>query len=254
MNKRLTKLIVSVVAGLMIGGESVSRGHSPLPDKSLNVSKYGTLLEIYNANGKSRFGKLAGEGFQLSYEIQGKTNTVSAVGDAEAVGLIAIGVKTDGRSATVINRTSDQALEITTYFHVNEKTNRFIIQRRFRNISKEPVAVKTMLEYIDPALVIDVGSNLKEIGEKAVAVLRGKLKAAINEDCQPGECPEDPPPCPLPCGARIRFDVDRMTIRTNPATGTPDSMILNGDAAFTLSPQTEAVTSLFAASPPIDIG
>jgi hypothetical protein len=250
-NKRVTKFIALIVGvGLIIGVGSVSRARPSLPAPSLSVSKYGTLLEIVDANGKSRFGKLNGEGFQLSYEFQGKTLSASAIGDAEAVGLVAGDVKTDGPSTTVISETSDHVLEITTYFSVNKKNNKLIIQRKVRNISKEPVVVKAMSEYVDPAFVIGVQNDFRETGEKAIAVLRGKLDVAmIIGDCLPGECPEDPPPCPLPCGARIKFDLARMTIRTDPKSNRPDSLILPAASATTLPLDGAVVQRLFIAFP-----
>ena len=132
MNKRIMMLFVVLIAGVMIGGGSLSRAQ---PKQKLSVSKHGTLLEIFDGNGKSQFGKLRGEGFQLSYEFQGKTTSVSALGD-EVVGLGVRDVKTDRQSTTVTTTTSDHALEITTYFFVNEKTDKLIIQRKFKNIAR----------------------------------------------------------------------------------------------------------------------
>src|SRR6185295_5563171 len=120
MNMRIKMLFAVLIAGVMIGGGSVSRGQ---PKQKLAVSKHGTLLEIFDGKGKSRFGRLKGEGFQLSYEFQGKTTSVRALGD-EMVGLGVRDVKTNRQSTTVTTTTSDHALEITTYFFVNEKTDK----------------------------------------------------------------------------------------------------------------------------------
>jgi len=210
----------------------------------LAVSKHGTLMEIFDANGKSRFGKLRGEGFQLSYEFQGKTTSVSALGD-EVVGLGVRDVKSDGQSTTVTTMTSDHALEITTYFYVNEKADKLIIQRKFKNVSKEPVAVKAMVEYVDPAFVIGVGRKLNESGDKLLALMRNDMRGAmVLGDCIP-ECPDEPPPCPLPCPINVKLDVDRMTMKLNPASNRPDTLILPADGVSTIPADGAAIQHLF---------
>ena len=239
MNKRIAMLFV--IAGFMIGGGSLSRAQ---PKQKLGVSKHGTLLEIFDANGKSRFGKLRGEGFQLSYEFQGKTTSVSALGD-EVTGLDVRDVKSDRQSTTVTTMTSDHALEITTYFYVNEKTDKLIIQRKFKNVSKEPVAVKTMVEYVDPAFVIGVGRNFKESGDKLQALMRNEMRNVMMlGDCIP-ECPDEPPPCPLPCPINVKLNVDQMTMRLNPASNRPDTLILPAEGATTIPPDGAAIQHLF---------
>jgi len=251
-HNRITKLIALFVAGLAISGGSLSTAQS---HRRLAVSKYGTLLEIFDAKGKSRFGKLNGDGFQFSYEFQGKTASVSAVGDAEATGLTAGDIKTDGKSTIVTTTTSDRALEITTYFFVNKQTNRLSIQRTFKNISKEPVVVKTVLEYVDPALVVGTGQKLKEIDDKLVAVLKEKMGRAmvpLGADCQP-DCPPDPPVCPEcpPPPTKLRFDAARMTIRPNPTGDGLSSLILPADTTgFIMEPNNQGFANLFMAIPP----
>src|SRR5262245_52316541 len=111
MNKLITTLFIT---GLIFGSVSFTRAQ---PSQTLSLSKYGTLSEIFEAKGQSRFGKINGDGYQITYQIKGKTVTASAVGD-EATGLVAGGIKTAGDTATVITTTSDKALEITTYFRL----------------------------------------------------------------------------------------------------------------------------------------
>lgn len=247
--KSIAKLIAIFLGGLTLASGSVSHGQTARSVERLSVSKYGTLLEISDANGKSRFGKLAGEGFQISYEVNGQTTSVSAVGDGERVNLIAGDVKTNREATIVTTRTSDQALEITTYYFVTRKMNKLIIQRKFTNLSKEPVVVKAMSAYIDPALVTGAQRDLKEKGDKLLAVLTSRLKAAVGGDCEPGECPDDPPPCPLPCGMRIKFDVYRMSIRPNPTGDGRASLALPADGAMTLPVNGEVVQHLVLAFP-----
>ena len=236
-------LFVVLIAGVMIGGGSLSRAQ---PKQKLNVSKHGTLLEIFDGNGKSRFGKLKSEGFQLSYELQGKTTSVLALGDRMS-GLSIRDVKTGQKSTTITTITSDHALEITTYFFVNEKTDKLMIQRKFKNISKQPVVVKTMLEYVDPAFVIGVGRNLKETGEKLRAMVRDKMSSTMLGDCGP-ECPDEPPPCPLPCPIVMKINLDRMTMEIDP-NDRPGTLILPSDGVFTVPSDGAAVQHLFLALP-----
>src|SRR5215203_482538 len=124
-------------AGLLISGASLSHAQPA----SLSVSKYGTLLDIVDANGKNVFGKPAFDGFEINYEFKGKPTSAYVSADQAAVGLVPGAVKTDKQSATVTARTSDGALEITTYFTLDEEMKKLIIQRTFKNISAEPVAV-----------------------------------------------------------------------------------------------------------------
>jgi hypothetical protein len=237
-------LFVVLIAGVMIGGGSLSHAQ---PKQKLNVSRHGTLLEIFDGNGKSRFGKLKREGFHLSYEFQGKTTSVRALGD-DVSGLGVGDVKTGRQSTTITTTTSDHALEITTYFFVNEKTDKLMIQRKFKNISKQPVVVKTMLEYVDPAFVIGPGRKLKESGEKALALIRDEMRGRVNlGDCGP-ECPDEPPPCPLPCPIVMKFNLDRMNMEIDP-NDRPGTLILPVDGAFTVPPDGAAVQHLFLALP-----
>ena len=237
-------LFVVLIAGVMIGGGSLTRAQ---PKQKLNVSKHGTLLEIFDGNGKSRFGKVKSEGFQLSYELQGKTTSVLALGDRMS-GLSVRDVKTGQKSTTITTITSDHALEITTYFFVNEKTDKLMIQRKFKNISKQPVVVKTMFEYVDPAFVIAPGRKLKESGDKLLAVMRDVMRGVVNlGDCGP-ECPDEPPPCPLPCPIVMKFNVDRMNMEIDP-NDRPGTLILPADGAFTVPPDGSTVQQLFLALP-----
>jgi len=234
-------LFVVLIAGVMIGGGSLTRAQ---PKQKLNVSKHGTLLEIFDGNGKSRLGKVKSEGFQLSYELQGKTTSVLALGDKMS-GLSVRDVKTGRQSTTITTITSDHALEITTFFFVNEKTDKLMIQRKFKNISKQPVVVKSMLEYVDPAFVIGTGRKLNESGDKLLALMRNDMRGAmVLGDCIP-ECPDEPPPCPLPCPINVKVNVDRMTMKLNPASNRPDTLILPADGVSTIPPDGAAIQHLF---------
>ncbi len=235
--KLITKFIVLFfVTGLMFSGASSTHAQSNPSSQNLSVSKYGTLLDIFNAKGESRFGKLNGDGFLISYQLKGKTISVSAIGD-EATGLVAGNVKTDGRSATVTTTTSDQALEITTYFRLNEETKRLTIQRNFKNISKEQVVVLTVQEYLSPALVISGQLSSEPSGDKLIGLIKNQLEPTINlGDCKPAECPKTPPPCPIPCPNKLNFDMAQMTIRANPAGDKPETIILPWNGSVSMEP------------------
>jgi hypothetical protein len=231
-------LVLFSAAGLIIGG-NLSLGQTVPTKKSFDVSKYGALLEIFDENGESRFGKLTNNGFELSYQFKGKTVTVSAVGAEEANGLVAGAVKSDGQSATVTTTTSDHALEITTYFIVNEKKTKLVVQRRFKNISAEPVVVSTVQEYLDPALVMSSDVRNNPSSEKLVGLVRKQVSPFfITADCYRADCPKvPPPPCgPFDCPLRLNFDVARTSIRTNPANDHPERIIVPSLSTKTLGP------------------
>lgn len=234
---RLFTLFFSV--GLLICGASLSHAQ---PAESLTVSKFGTLLDIVDANGKSRFGKPTADGFEISYQFKGKTISVFASGDQSVRGLIAGDLKTDKQSATATTRTSDGAMEITTYFSLDEKTKKLIIQRAFRNISAEPVVVQSIVEYVAPALVIS--AEQKETGDKPALLARNRLTRLNPNDCQAADCPKTPPPCPLPCPMMITFDLARMTIRNNRETGRPEMISLPVQGTFELAPSVSKTKEL----------
>ncbi|HSE18702.1 MAG TPA: hypothetical protein VLB46_16720 [Pyrinomonadaceae bacterium] len=203
-----TSIAVFFATALIITGESLS--HAQQNTQSFAVSKYGTLLDVFDANGKSRFGKLAGNGFEISYVSKGKLISVSS---ENAKGLLPGEVRTEGQSATVIATTSDHALEITTNFVLDEKSNQLIIQRKLRNISGGPLTVKAMREFVEPAFVDTA---------KAADRLTANLPT---DDCQAADCPKGPPPCPIPCPIFTANQALLIT-RMNPATGRPNEIMV----------------------------
>lgn len=223
-SKLITRFMLFVFIGLM--SANFTRAQPNSSSQSLSVSKYGTLLEIFDAKGESRFGKLNGDGFQITYQLRGKTISVSAIGE-EATGLAPGTIKTAGQTATAVTTTTDKALEITTYFRLNEKTKKLIIQRNFKSISKEPVVVTVVQEYLSPALVISGQLSSEPVSDKLIASIKNQMAATINlGDCLPAECPKTPPPCPIPCPMKIQYDLAQMTIRTAPAGDKPAMIIL----------------------------
>lgn len=249
--------------GLIIASGSVSHGQTYRAHQSFAVSEYGTLLEVFDANGKSRFGKLANNGFELSYESKCKTASVSVVGKGKVVGLLPGRVKLDGHYATVTATTSDYALEITTYFALEAKTGRLIIRRKFRNLLSVPLTLKTLREFVDPSLVITgenenigsqvYGQKIQSI-DKLAKLFRSKVKGALPiGDCQTGECVDPPPPCPIPCGL-MNFKA-RLTARLRPIDGRPE-IKLEGLNRVAVASSRSAATLVMVQTPPLraDIG
>ena len=237
MKTKLIARFVVLIAGLIFSGTSFTRAQPNPSSQNLTVSKYGTLLDIFDEKGQSRFGKLSGDGFQISYQINGKTISAAAVGE-EATRLVAGNIKTDGQSTTAVTTTSDNALEITTYFRLNENTKRLTIQRNFKIISKEQVVVLSLQQYLSPALVITGTLSSEPVSDKLLALIKNQLTATINQgDCKPAECPKVPPPCPIPCPMKLEYNVAQLTIRTNPADDKPQMIILpwNGSISMALS-------------------
>lgn len=238
---------------LMITGESLSRAQSQPAYQSFAVSKYGTLLEVFDENGKSRFGKLANNGFELSYEFNGKTISVSAVGDAKVIGLLPGQVKLNGRSATVAATTSDKALEITTHFSLVEKTGKLIFWRQFKNLSAGPLTLKTMREIVDPLLVsTDQERNLSE--QELAKLIKGRFQTALpTDDCRAGDCPKPPPPCPVPC-VLLEVKQAQLIIGTPLEISfrwLPDVMV---ESAFSKTANGKSLVSSFFSVEPAPVG
>ena len=204
------KLIATWIALFFTTALIITGANAQQKPQSLAVSKYGTLLDIFDANGKSRFGKLAGNGFEISYVSKGKLISASTLATK---GLLPGKVRTDGQSATVVTTTTDHALEITTTFVLDEKSNQLIIQRKLRNISGGPLTVKTLREFVEPAFV-----DTAKVADRLTASLP-------TDDCQAADCPKGPPPCPIPCPI---FSANQalLSTRMNPATGRPNEIFV----------------------------
>jgi hypothetical protein len=145
-------LLFLIGLGMVHG--SLSREGAQLPGQSFAISEHGTLLDLFEANGKSRFDKPVNEGFEVQYEIATKTVSASAIG-TETKGLQANPgkPKLNGQSATAIVKTEDGALEITSYFILDEKAKELIIGRKFRNISTNPILLQTVRDHVAPTVV-----------------------------------------------------------------------------------------------------
>lgn len=206
MKEKQAALVVVLLflGGLGMAFGSLSRERAQPPGQSFAISEYGTLLDVFDANGKSRFGKIVGDGFDVSYKIRRKTAAASALGTTTS-GLQRGSVESDGQSATSIVVTRDNALEITSYFILDENAKELIIARQFRNLSRKPMTLQVVWAH--------VGSNLATGSPPESSSIRGsiygpgsdcQMNHPAGRDCPMCKCPPGPcpgrtcPPLPLP--------------------------------------------------------
>src|SRR5262249_23981765 len=163
--------------------QPLSREGSQSSGQSFAISEQGTLLELFDANGKSCFDKISADGFAVSYEVRGKTMAVSAIG-TKSKGLQVGKLEMNGLSATATVMTKENRLEVTSNFLLDKNRQELIIERRIRNVSQDSLSLKTVRNYIASVLVSGGDS--------------GGIRAGIygpGSDCGgSGEC--TPPPCP----------------------------------------------------------
>ena len=200
MKSKLAALALAMLflSGLVLAWGWSSRERVQPADQSFTISEHGTLLEVFDANGKSRFGKLARDGFSVTYEIQGKqvkNVTAFAIGTKQT-GLQAGQVKQDGQSASVTVTSSDKALEIISYFILDESAKQMIIGRVFRNVSDKPIILKTVQDTVDPTLVVGGGSPSRKSDDLVRTVLATVKAGFLGPllECGGG----GPPRCPFP--------------------------------------------------------
>ena len=178
-------LVLLFLSAFVTGQAPLAREEAQSFRQSFAISEQGTLLELFDTNGKSKFGKISHDGFDLTYETTGKKMAVSAIG-TQSKGLQAGEVKSDGASAAVSVKTKDEALEITSYFTFDEKANELIIGRKIRNLSQQPVTLLKVRDYVASTLT----------GGKVAGNIN--LPKSDTTDCYPNgvlrKCV--PPPCP----------------------------------------------------------
>jgi hypothetical protein len=171
--------------------------------QSFTISKYGTLEEVFNANGNSKFGKLKLEGYSVSYKFPGqKTKTVSAFGTT-AVSLLPGQVTIDGQSASVTVTTDDQALEITSSFTLDLEREHLRIRRSVKIKPGQTVRLMKTEQTLDPKL-IGVESTLgpeliKEAVRRRGVTATGCTNQAVENP------PHDPPCYTVVCSSKRAF-------------------------------------------------
>ena len=197
MNRKRALILDLLLVGIVIAAGSPHGARAQSNGKTRADGEQDVLLKLLTANLKDPFGKTIDNGFEIAYEISGKTVTASSAG-GKLSGFRIDGTEVGEQSAMVKAVTVDKAVEITTYFFFNKDKQKLTIDRRLRNISGKTVNVKMMREYVDPKLVLGeeiksgqrVSSNPKE--DSTVVQVAGQNPNLSPKDC---ECPEPPPPC-----------------------------------------------------------
>jgi hypothetical protein len=148
-------------------------------------------MEVFDANGQSRFGKLV-DGYSVSYKKRGTTKTVSAMGATSVIGLRPGQVTLDGQSASVTVTTDDEALEITSSFTLDMQSKSLIIRRSVKNISGQSLTLMRTEQNLDPK-VLGVGSKL---GPELLKREASRRVIATGCTDQMIDLPPHRPPCP----------------------------------------------------------
>lgn len=239
MKKKQAALVLGLLflSGLGMVCGSLSCGRVQPQGQSFVISEYGTLLEVFDANGKSRFGKLAADGFQISYQAHGNNASVSAIGAKGAQGLVGGQPHYDRQSATVTVTTVDKALEITSNFVLNEEAKTLTIVRRLRNISADTINLQIMSEYVDQKLVAEGQPLVKQPSMVQLALGRIRAGQGPDIDCTTRFCvpPPPPPPCENPPCPNVNKYVAAQLITE--ATGRGDQITLRWKDGTTLGSQ-----------------
>ena len=174
-----------VGCGLLIGNESwASQG--TYPGQRFVISKQGTLLELIDADGRGRTKKVTGDGFKLNYETRCKKRSASAI-ETKTKGLRTSSepAKYDGNKATAVVQTADESLEITSELIFDANTGELIINRKFRNISKYPVTLESVRNYIDPKVMVRGPFNQYA---DLLSLAQGQIRAGYYFGNPPDDC------------------------------------------------------------------
>lgn len=175
----------------------------PTGSLTLVVSEYGTLLDVRNADGTSRFGRLNRDGFRVKYKLGGEMKTVRAIGADHVVGVQPGLVSVDGNSVSVTVTTDDYALQITNRFNFYKADGKFtdslIIRRTLKKISNRDLKAVTTTQYVDPKVMrtwlsINPTSHQREARRLKKESAR-RLTAFACDGCQLLERPPHDPPC-----------------------------------------------------------
>lgn len=183
-----------VGCGLM-GNEVQASQVNQYASQTFTISKPGTLLELIDADGKSRK-KVTGDGFKLNYKTRGKSRSASAIGTKTKQLLTSSEpAKFDGNTVTVVVHTADKSLEITSRLTYDAEAGELIIKRKFRNISEDLVIVESIRNHFDPKVLFRGPFNrYDDLVSRALNQFGARLAGNV-EDCGPGQC-LPPPECP----------------------------------------------------------
>lgn len=203
----MKRILIAVVLMLFSGSLLLTNGQSPSQPGSsssrLIISEYGTLLDVLDADGKSRFGSLKHAGFRLSYKLNGKKTKTVWASAAVSVGLRPGQIKVDKNTASVTVTTDDGALEITSEFTLDDGTNQLIIRRILKNTSVKELGLQ-QTEYLDSKLMGSSGST----SLKTFALQRVRASG-----CNDTPTAERPPSAP--CLTALCADVHWPGLRTS---------------------------------------
>ncbi len=189
-------LIVMVVMALSCWGlvfdDLASANHQPQQGRrSLTVTKSAMLQELHFTDG--RLITDVYDGFALSYTTRSQKRSALATPKAmKGLRIMPEGVTVDGNTTTVVVRTSDNALEITSHFKFDQSGKRLMIQRVFRNVSTKPVALRAIRQFVDPELIREPAVN------QPLTLVAG-LASGLGECFIDSKCRVPPPPCPPEC-------------------------------------------------------
>jgi len=210
MKNKLT-LILTILFGVALTNGAWHPAQAQSYDKTLAHSSTAGSPKLSADGSKRLLDQITANGFKVRYKIRGKTTTASAVGNKLSY-LRSTKVKQNAGAVVVRAVTNDRALEITTYFTLDEQRRKLMIDRRIRNTSAQTVKLQMVGEYVDPKAIFAGQSPYakSDLAQAALTRIRSgqlvnglpgrgvlpsfprQLKGGFGWDC---ECPTPPPPC-----------------------------------------------------------
>jgi hypothetical protein len=191
----LVVLALFVVSELVTAHGSLSGGMAQSAKGRFDTTKYGTLLELFNEKGESVY-EIKREGFAVKYKTAGTAAKSAWAIENRTEGLRAVRKQHQGDdgSTTIVVRTQDKVLEITTTFMV--KGDALFIARTFRNISSKTVTIQSVSDYVGSPLDKDalnrIKAGLNRDGEDCGAISSGDKSDCTTPTPCVGMCPPDP--------------------------------------------------------------
>jgi hypothetical protein len=225
MKSKLIALALVLFFGNVLVASAQMASRRQVTGSRLIISRYGTLLDVVDAKGKSRFGKLKRDGFRVSYKTKTEAaKTLYAIGATSAKGLVPGEVRYHAGSARVTVMSEDKKLAIMSYFALDEKATTLFIRRTIRNISCEPVLIEATRFSYERSFFPTSGG---------VPMLEDRIDAWDIDICPVGACDSEIP-CPTnSCVLMPTFDEDAVVIDggvvelTECPCGSPDTKPAN---------------------------
>jgi hypothetical protein len=227
------KRILIGLALLFLSGNALFASAQVLPvnPSRLVVSGHGTLINILNADGTPRFGKLTLDGFRLTYQVEkGPKKTIWANGETDVRGVRFVRRTAGADSITVTVRTYDNALVIKNRFILTRDRQELIIIRTIRNNSGQRLHLSAPKQFLDPKLLgIERANCATVISEETVEQASYRVTAY---DCAGPQCVsflERPPHFP-PCLTIICMQDQNTALMAADVTGNCKAISLKGHA------------------------